>query len=248
MNSRSLRVLDVTAGYIDGIPIIKDVHIAVEPGEIVSIVGPNGAGKSTLLKSIAGLLPVHSGNIMLGSTTITGMQPDTLSRAGLAYVPQLDNIFRSMTVRQNLALAARRCRRNCGDRIKAMTSLFPVLDEKYHSRAGSLSGGQRQFLAIAMALIAEPAILLLDEPSAGLSPKAAQEVLARLQVIAQRDVAIVMVEQNVKAALQLSDRAYVLADGQNQLHGQALDVLNNPSLGAIFLGSGREQTDAAESV
>ena len=248
MNRQTLHVDSVSAGYTRGMPIIHDVSITTEPEEIVCIVGPNGAGKSTLLKTIAGLLQVASGTISLSGAVITGIRPDTLAQSGVAFVPQLDNIFRTMSIEQNLALAARRCQGNKLKRIRAMTTLFPVLDEKFKARAGSLSGGQRQFLAVAMALIAEPALLLLDEPSAGLSPKASEEVLGMMRGIATTGVSVLMVEQNVKAALRLSDRAYVMAEGRNQYEGHAKTLLNDPVLGEIYLGARREGAHAAESI
>lgn len=248
MNGSALIVDSISAGYVRGMPIIHDVSIRANPKEIVCIIGPNGAGKSTLLKSIAGLLRIEQGSIRLGTTAITGIRPDTLSQSGVAFVPQLDNIFRTMSVEQNLELAARRCRGNRKVRMKAMTSLFPLLNDKFKAKAGSLSGGQRQLLAIAMALIAEPALLLLDEPSAGLSPKASAEVLGMLQGIADTGVTVLMVEQNVKAALRVSTRAYVLAEGRNKHEGDAKALLNNPVLGEIYLGARREESHAAKSV
>ncbi|MFK8078902.1 MAG: ABC transporter ATP-binding protein [Granulosicoccus sp.] len=247
--SRSTLVVDsLSAGYVRGMPIIQDVCVTANTAEIVCIVGPNGAGKSTLLKSIAGLLRIESGRICFGESVITGIRPDTLSQSGVAFVPQLDNIFRSMTIEQNLLLAARRCRGNKSARMHAMKQTFPVLDDKFKSRAGSLSGGQRQLLAIAMALIAEPSLLLLDEPSAGLSPKAAVDVLGMLKAIAGSGVTILMVEQNVKAALRVSDRAYVLAEGRNQHEGDARALLDDPVLGEIYLGASRKESYAAKSL
>ncbi|MFK7862115.1 MAG: ABC transporter ATP-binding protein [Granulosicoccus sp.] len=248
MNRAALIVDSISAGYVHGMPIIHELSIIANPGEIVCIVGPNGAGKSTLLKSIAGLLRIEHGSISLGESLITGIRPDTLSQSGVAFVPQLDNIFRTMSVEQNLALAARRCRENRKQRMQAMTTLFPVLEDKFTAKAGSLSGGQRQLLAIAMALIAEPALLLLDEPSAGLSPKAAFEVLGMLQAIADGGVAVLMVEQNVKAALRVSDRAYVMAEGRNQYESDAKSLLKDPVLGEIYLGARRKESHAAKSV
>lgn len=246
---RSALIVDtISAGYVRGMPIIHDVSITADSGEIVCIVGPNGAGKSTLLKSVAGLLRVDTGSITLSGSNITGIRPDTLSQSGIAFVPQLENIFRTMSVEQNLALAARRFQGVRKRRVQAMTSLFPVLHEKFSAKAGSLSGGQRQFLAIAMALIAEPVLLLLDEPSAGLSPKAASDVLGMLQGIADSGVAVLMVEQNVKAALRVSDRAYVLAEGRNQYEGCANALLNDPVLGEIYLGARRPGAHAAKSI
>lgn len=248
MSTSTLTVEHLCAGYVRNMPIIQDVNLKTETEEIVCIVGPNGAGKSTLLKAIAGLLVIDSGSIQLGDRAITGIRPDKLSQSGIALVPQIDNIFRTLSIEQNLALAARRCRGNRSERIKAMTALFPVLEEKFKSKAGSLSGGQRQFLAIAMALIAQPSLLLLDEPSAGLSPKAAESVLGLLRGIAQSGVAILMVEQNVKAGLRFSDRAYIMAEGRNQYDGQANTLLHDPVLGQIYLGARREESHAAKSI
>jgi len=243
-----LAVNGLTAGYIRGMPIINDVSLTAKHGEIVAIIGPNGAGKSTLLKTIAGLLNVESGNVTLDGLGITGIRPDKLSQSGVAMVPQLENIFRTMSVQQNLRLAARRCQGQWRKPVDEMLRRFPMLAEKYKVRAGSLSGGQRQFLAIAMALVASPNLLLLDEPSAGLSPKAAQEVLGMLKEIARSHVSILMVEQNVKAALAVSDRAYILAEGRNQYEGIASELLNDPVLGQIYLGARRTEAHATESV
>ena len=243
-----LQVHQLTAGYVRGMPIISDINLTLKHGEIVSIIGPNGAGKSTLLKAIAGLLRVESGSVTLDNRLITGISPDKLSQSGVAMVPQLDNIFRTMSVQQNLRLAARRCKGNWRQAVESMLELFPVLSEKFNARAGSLSGGQRQFLAVAMALVSSPSLLLLDEPSAGLSPKAAQEVLGMLPDIASTRVAILMVEQNVKAALTVSNRAYVLAEGRNQYEGDASSLMNDPVLGEIYLGVRRVEAHAAKSV
>lgn len=248
MNSRTLVVDTVSAGYIPGMHIIHDICISVHPEEIVCIVGPNGAGKSTLLKAIAGLLTIERGSITLGDSTITNIRPDRLAQSGMAYVPQRDNIFRTMSIEQNLKLAARRYHGNRPQRVKTIINLFPVLEDKYKVKAGSLSGGQRQFLAIAMALVAEPDLLLLDEPSAGLSPKATEEVLGMMHTIAQSGVAILMVEQNVKAALNICNRAYILADGQNQYEGESKTLLGNPVLSEIYLGARRKESYASKSV
>ncbi|ASJ70708.1 ABC transporter ATP-binding protein [Granulosicoccus antarcticus] len=247
-SENGLQVQQLTAGYVKGMPIISDINLSMQHGEIVSIIGPNGAGKSTLLKAIAGLLRVESGSVSFDNRLITGIRPDKLSQSGVALVPQLDNIFRTMSVQQNLRLAARRCNANPRQAIESMLELFPVLAEKFNARAGSLSGGQRQFLAVAMALVSSPTLLLLDEPSAGLSPKAAQEVLGMLPGIARSHVAILMVEQNVKAALTVSDRAYVLAEGRNQYEGEASSLMNDPVLGEIYMGVRRVEAHATKSV
>ncbi|MFT4728134.1 MAG: neutral amino acid transport system ATP-binding protein [Granulosicoccus sp.] len=243
-----LIVSGLSAGYIPGMPIINDVSLTTKHGEIVAIIGPNGAGKSTLLKTIAGLLRVEQGSVTLDNRTITGIRPDKLSQSGVAMVPQLENIFRTMSVQQNLRLAARRCEGHWRKPVDDMLTRFPTLADKYKTRAGSLSGGQRQFLAISMALVASPNLLLLDEPSAGLSPKAAQEVLGMLRSISRTRVAILMVEQNVKAALAVSDRAYILAEGRNQYEGVASELLNDPVLGQIYLGARRTEAHATESI
>lgn len=248
MKPQCLTISTVSAGYLPGLPIINHISATARPGEIVCIIGPNGAGKSTLLKTVAGLLPLQDGDIQLGGKSIAGIRTDKLAQSGVAFVPQLDNIFRTMSVEQNLLLCARRCRGNKQQQLESMLTLFPVLDEKLHSKAGSLSGGQRQFLAMAMALIAQPSLLLLDEPSAGLSPQAVKEVFHMLKEIAAQGVSILMVEQNVKAALQMANRAYVLADGRNQHEGDARSMLNDPVLGEIYMGMRREKTHAAKSV
>ena len=248
LSDTGLQVDKLTAGYVRGMPIISDVSLRLEAGEIVSIIGPNGAGKSTLLKCVAGLLNIDSGSVTLAGRSLAGVRPDRLARSGVATVPQMDNIFRTLSVQQNLRLAARRCAGHWKRPIEAMLDRFPVLVEKYHAKAGSLSGGQRQFLAVAMALMASPSLLLLDEPSAGLSPLAAQEVLGMLRGIAGTDVAILMVEQNVMAALSVSDRAYVLAEGRNQYYGIAAELMHDPVLRDIYLGARRVEAHAAESV
>lgn len=248
MTGQALSVIGVTAGYVPGMPVIRNISLTTKPQEIVCIVGPNGAGKSTLLKAIAGLLEVDEGSIKLGDRCITSIRTDKLKQSGVALVPQLNNTFRTMSVEQNLVLAVRRYEGNRQQRITDMLEMFPVLAEKYKAKAGSLSGGQRQFLAVAMALIAQPSLLLLDEPSAGLSPKAVADVLGMLRDIAQGGVSILMVEQNVKAALTISDRAYVFADGRNQHEAAAQTLLNDPILGAIYLGTSREEAYAAKPV
>lgn len=248
MKPQSLTITSVTAGYIPGMPIINDISATTDPGEIVCIIGPNGAGKSTLLKAVAGLLPLEDGDIHLGDKSISGIRTDKLALSGIAYVPQLNNIFRTMSVEQNLLLSAKRYRGNRRQRLDDMLTLFPILAQKRLSKAGSLSGGQRQFLAMAMALIARPSLLLLDEPSAGLSPQAVKEVFQMLREISTQGVGILMVEQNVKAALQMANRAYVLADGRKQHEGDARTMLHDPVLGEIYLGIRRENTHAAKSV
>ncbi len=234
-----LRVEGLVAGYRRGLPIVRDLDVHVNRGEIVTIIGPNGAGKSTLLKAVTGLVIVEAGTIALGADNLVGVDPARLGRYGLAYVPQTANIFTSLCVIENLALAGRRCPSAAQRRVEAMLDLFPVLAERRNVRAGALSGGQRQVLAIAMALIAEPQIILMDEPTAGLSPIASQEVLSMIREIAAGGVSVLLVEQNAKMALGISDRAYILADGQNQHEGPAGDMLDDPVVAEIYLGGKR---------
>jgi len=231
-----LQVRGLIAGYVPGLPIVRDLSVHVGAGEIVTIIGPNGAGKSTLIKAIAGLVVIEGGEIRLGGSDISGARPDQLADHGIAYVPQSANVFQTLTVQQNLVLASQRLAGNREGRVEAMFDLFADLRERRAIRAGGLSGGQRQMLAIAMALVAEPTLVLMDEPTAGLSPRAAQEVLALIRSIAAEGVSVLLVEQNAKAALRISDRAYVLAEGRNQLQGAAVDLLNDPLVGEIYLG------------
>lgn len=235
-----LSVDALVAGYRPGLPIVKQVSIRLGAGEIVTIIGPNGAGKSTVIKAIAGLVHIEAGRIRIDGRDLTGTPPDRLGALGIAYVPQTANVFTTLTIGENLALAARRCRTNAAGRIITMTELFPVLAEKRGLRASGLSGGQRQLLAIAMALIAEPSVILMDEPTAGLAPKAAEEVMGLIRRIAAEGVGVLLVEQNARLALRLSDRAYILADGRTQHEGEAATLLDDPLVGEIYLGGRRK--------
>ena len=234
-----LKVDNVTAGYKRGLPIVHDVSIQVGEGQIVTVIGPNGAGKSTLLKAVAGLAIVESGAITLGTDSILGVSPDRLGRFGLSYVPQTANIFMTLSVIQNLVLAARRCRTPQQECIGRMLEYFPALAERRNVRGRGLSGGQRQMLAIAMALIAEPRIILMDEPTAGLSPAATEQVLALAEGITEDGVSVLLVEQNARMALRISDHAYVLGDGRNRIEGSARDILDDPAIAEVFLGGAR---------
>ena len=227
----------LVAGYEPDVPIIRGVSIAVHRGEIVVILGPNGAGKSTLIKAIAGLVPVAAGRIRLAGQDITSVPAHRIVHQGLAFVPQTDNVFTAMTVDENLELSghilpqARRRRQ-----IEAMHDLFPDLAAQRRSAAGRLSGGQRQMLAIARGLMIEPVVLMLDEPSAGLSPKLVQSCFAKLAEIRQSGVTILLVEQNARAALAIGDRAYVLADGQNRHEAAAEALASDPTVARLYLG------------
>ena len=237
-----LEIQAVTAGYRPELPILHEVSAQVGYGEIVTLIGPNGAGKSTLIKAVANLVQLHSGDILFAGDSIVGRRADQMSDLGMAYVPQLDNVFRTLTVQQNLQLAATRVTGDKAEAVQHMLQLFPQLSQFTKLRAGALSGGQRQMLAIAMALMSRPALLLMDEPSAGLSPKIVQEVLELIRQTASTGVSILLVEQNAKAALAISDRAYVLAEGQNQFEGTGIELLNDPKVGAIYLGAWRRDS------
>lgn len=239
MSEAVLEAHDVTAGYVRDLPILRQVSLIARPAQITLIVGPNGAGKSTLIKAIAGLLPVSDGKITFGGKDITNIRTDQLSARGIAYVPQTDNIFRSLTIRQNLDLALRRAGADAPARLAQLLEQFPALADKQRDKAGTLSGGQRQFLAIAMALATEPKLILMDEPSAGLSPKAAQEVLEHARALTRNGVSILLVEQNVNQALRLADHCFILAEGRNQIDGPAQELLNNKVVGEIYLGARR---------
>ena len=235
-----LTVDRLVAGYEPGVPIVRGASLRVEAGEIVVILGPNGAGKSTLLKSVAGLVPKASGRVSLDGIDITALPAHLMVRNGLAFVPQTDNVFTTMTVAGNLALAAAVLpKAQRADGVDAMYALFPDLAALRTLAAGRLSGGQRQMLAVARALMVKPKLLALDEPSAGLSPKLVEMVFGRLAEIRKTGVSILLVEQNARAALAIGDRAYVLAGGENRHEGQAAGLWNDPVIAELYLGAGR---------
>lgn len=234
----ALKIEALEAGYVRDLPILRQVDLAVERASLTVIIGPNGAGKSTLIKAIAGLVPVSSGRVLLDGQDITGIRPDQMGALGLSYVPQTDNIFRHLSIRENLTLVLRRVPERQA-RLAELLSLFPALAPKQADRAGSLSGGQRQMLAIAMALAPRPRVILMDEPSAGLSPKIAAEVLDLARSLTRRDVTVLLVEQNVRRALKVADHCYILAEGRNQMDGPAAAMLADPVVGEIYLGGRR---------
>ena len=231
-----LTATGIVAGYGAADEILKGVDLRVEPGEIVGIIGPNGAGKSTLLKAVAGLLKPKAGAIALNGQDITGNEPRDISRLGLAYVPQEHNIFPSMSVRENLEMGGYVDPKGARARIDGVLGRFPVLANKRRHAARTLSGGERQMLAMAMALMVEPAVLLLDEPSAGLSPIAAEVLFNAIIQINKEGVSIAMVEQNANEALAISNRAYILVDGKNSRTGPAAALAQDPEIRRIFLG------------
>lgn len=235
-----LQVDSLFAGYVRGLPIVQGVSVEVAAREVVTIIGPNGAGKSTLLKAVIGLVPVEGGRIALAGRDITGLAPHQVIAAGVGYVPQTANVFTSLTIGENLVAGGHLLRAELAERLERAYAMFPVLADKRRERARTLSGGQRQMLAIARALMTDPALIVLDEPTAGLSPLLANEVFARARALAEAGVAVLMVEQNAKAALRQSDRGYVLAEGRNRIAGRAADLLDNAEVAAAFLGGKRQ--------
>jgi ABC-type branched-subunit amino acid transport system ATPase component len=225
----------VTSGYGE-VPVVEDVSIHVGQEEIITIIGPNGAGKSTVLKALFGFLPVWQGRVSLAGDDVTGLAPELLVCRGIAFVPQTENIFPSLTIRENLTMGGITRADGVDERISWVFELFPVLAERPRERAGRLSGGQRQTLAIARALMLEPRILLLDEPSASLSPKMVETVLTNVVEINRRGTAVLMVEQRARQALAISDRGYVLANGRNRLEGPASDLLASDEVRRLYLG------------
>jgi branched-chain amino acid transport system ATP-binding protein len=228
----------LVAGYERDLPIVRGVDFSVLKGEFVVLLGPNGAGKSTLVKTVAGLVPIHSGTVQLAGADITCMPSHEKIRHGLAFVPQTDNIFATLTIHENLQIAANilpKERRN--DRIAALYATFPDLASRPSHRAGQLSGGQRQMLAVARALVVEPSVLILDEPSAGLSPKIVSEVFDRLAAINDAGVTTILVEQNVKAALSVADRAVILVEGLIAHEGAASLLADDPIVAELYLGA-----------
>lgn len=242
----ALTIDRLEAGYEPGLPIVKGASLSVESGEIVAILGPNGAGKSTLVKAVAGLVAISGGSVLLGPEDITQVPAHQLGQRGLAFVPQSDNIFSNLTVTENLELAAALQRVDRRTRVSAMHALFPDLARHRALLAGRLSGGQRQMLAIARALIRMPRVLMLDEPSAGLSPKLVAEVFHKLREIRAQGVTIVLVEQNVKAALALADRAAVLVEGRERLVASAAELKADARIAQLYLG--RHVGSAAEGL
>jgi ABC-type branched-subunit amino acid transport system ATPase component len=225
----------ITSGYGE-VPVIEDVSIHVDQDEIVTIIGPNGAGKSTLLKALFGFLPLWRGRVAFDGDDVSGVAPEFLACRGLAFVPQTDNVFPSLSIRENLAMGGITRVNGVEERITWIFDLFPVLAERPHERAGRLSGGQRQTLALARALMLEPRLLLLDEPSASLSPKMVETVLTNVVAINRRGTAVLMVEQRARQALAISHRGYVLANGRNRLEGSATDLLGSDDVRRLYLG------------
>ena len=227
----------IVGGYSD-LDILHGASVDVRPGEVVCIIGPNGAGKSTLLKAIAGLVTVRSGRVVVDGKEITGRSPTELVRVGIGYVPQVANVFPKLTVSENLDMGAFLRRDDVGPVRERIYGLFPVLREREDERVGRMSGGQRQMVAIGRALMMEPKVLLLDEPSAGLAPNLQDQVFEQTRRIADTGVAVLLVEQNAKKALAKSDRGFVLDQGRNKYTGRGIDLLQDENVGRLYLGGG----------
>jgi branched-chain amino acid transport system ATP-binding protein/neutral amino acid transport system ATP-binding protein len=240
-----LRVTGLTAGYTPEVDILTDVEIDVHENEIVTIVGPNGAGKSTLMKAIFGLIPPRSGSIALRGKEITQLQPHEVTRSGVSYVPQLDNVFPSLTVRENLVLGAL-ANDECviDEAMERVFGLFPRLRERNSQAAGTMSGGERQMVAMGRALMPDPQILLLDEPSAGLAPAFVDAIFEKVIEVNRSGVTILMVEQNARRALALSHRGYVLDLGQNRFTGPGPELIADPKVADLYLGGGAGRLDS----
>ena len=230
-------VSGLNSGY-DGTIIIEDIHINVQRDEIVTVIGPNGSGKSTLLKSIFGIVKPQQGKIEFQNEQITGMKPFRVFEKGISYVPQVENIFSNLTISENLDIGFYTSKINdTKNELDKIYSLFPQLKNKKSIKSGNLSGGERQMLAIARALIGDPKLLLLDEPTASLAPNLVSEIMQKLIQIKDSGTSILLVEQNAKKSLDISNRCYVLVMGKNFFEGKASEVIQNKELGRMFLGN-----------
>ena len=237
MSEYVVQIEDVHAGYVPGVNILNGVNLAAEPGELIGIIGPNGAGKSTMLKALFGLIDVRSGRVLLNGDDITGLKAHALVERGIGYVPQNNNVFPSLTVRENLEMGMFLRPKKTAARINWVLDLFPRLAERIGQRSGSLSGGERQMLAMARALMMEPSVLLLDEPSAGLSPALQDQVFIRTKQVNATGVSVIMVEQNAARCLQICDRGYVLDQGTNAYTDTGQNLLNDPKVIELYLGT-----------
>jgi neutral amino acid transport system ATP-binding protein len=232
-----LNVENVYAGYIQDLNILQGINFRIAPGELVAVIGPNGAGKSTLAKAIFGLLTPNQGKIIFKGEDITGFKSDRIVRRGMCYVPQIANVFSSLSVEENLEMGAFIHQGSLKSLKNSIYTMFPRLAERRRQQAGTLSGGERQMLAMGRALMLDPDLLLLDEPSAALSPILVHSVFEQIKAINQNGKAIVLVEQNAKKALLMADRGYVLESGRDRFEGSGQALLNDPKVGELYLGA-----------
>lgn len=228
---------DVIAGYIPGVNILNGSDLYAKSGELVGIIGPNGAGKSTLLKAMFGLVKVRTGRVTLADQDITNVRADQLVNLGIGFVPQSNNVFPSLTIRENLEMGCYQAPKKFTERFDFVCDLFPALGERKNQRAGQLSGGERQMVAMGRALMMDPSVLLLDEPSAGLSPALTDEVFVRVKEINATGVTVIMVEQNAMRCLQIVDRGYVLDQGRNAYTGTGRQLATDPKVVELYLGT-----------
>jgi ABC-type branched-subunit amino acid transport system ATPase component len=237
MTERVVEVKDLVAGYLPGVNILNGVNFHADKGELVGIIGPNGAGKSTLLKSIFGLVKVREGSITLNGDSIVGLKANELVRKGVGFIPQNNNVFPSLTIEENLQMGIFQEPKLYNQRLEFVVSIFAELGKRLKQRAGSLSGGERQMVAMGRALMMDPAVLLLDEPSAGLSPVRQDEAFLRVSEINKAGVTCIMVEQNARRCLQIADRGYVLDQGKDAVVGSGRELLNDPQVIGLYLGT-----------
>ena len=232
-----LRADGLIAGYLPGVNILNGADLYCQPGELVGIIGPNGAGKSTLLKALFGLVRIHTGTVTLRGDEVTNQRADTLVTKGIGFVPQSNNVFPSLTIAENLQMGCYQAPKKFGERFDFVTGIFPALGQRRGQRAGSLSGGERQMVAMGRALMMEPSVLLLDEPSAGLSPALQDEVFVQTREINRAGVSVVMVEQNAARCLQICDRGYVLDQGRNAYTATGRELATDPKVIELYLGT-----------
>ena len=237
MTERVVEVTDLTAGYLPGVNILNSANLYADKGELVGIIGPNGAGKSTLLKAIFGLVKVREGTITLNGESIVGLKSNELVQKGVGFIPQTNNVFPSLTIEENLQMGIFQQPKLYQERLEFVVSIFAELGKRLKQRAGSLSGGERQMVAMSRALMMDPAVLLLDEPSAGLSPVRQDEAFLRVSEINKAGVTCIMVEQNARRCLQIADRGYVLDQGKDAVVGTGRELLNDPQVIGLYLGT-----------
>jgi neutral amino acid transport system ATP-binding protein len=233
-----LNASEVVAGYTEGVNILQGANLAVYEGELVTVIGSNGAGKSTFAKAIFGLVPVRSGSISFGDRNLVGLKPEQIVRLGISYVPQIANVFPSLSISDNLDMGGYTSRGNIKALKDKIYSTFPVLAKRRNQRAGTLSGGERQMLAMGRAMMLEPKLLILDEPSAALSPILVQDIFNLIQTINQSGTSVILVEQNARKALAIADRGYVMHLGKDEFTGKGSDLLNDPEVAELYLGVG----------
>lgn len=237
MTNHVVHAENLFAGYLPGINILNGASLVADKGELIGIIGPNGAGKSTLLKAIFGQVNIREGRVLLNGEDITGLKANQLVSKGVAFVPQTNNVFPSLTIEENLQMGVFQTPKRFDERFEFVTSIFPDLGKRRAQKAGSLSGGERQMVAMGRALMIDPSVLLLDEPSAGLSPVRQDEAFLRVKEVNKAGVTVIMVEQNARRCLQICHRAYVLDQGKDAHTGTGRELLNDPKMVELYLGN-----------